>query len=238
MTLAPEAILFDFGGTLDTDGIHWCEKYWDLYNALGVAVARPAFDAAYLEAERQLAHVAPLTGVGLDVLLERQVALQFAHLVRTVDGFEGDDQQQRAIAARALHDVRDTVARVTPMLQEVSRGRRLAVVSNFYGNLDQVLADLGLDATIDVSVDSVCAGVAKPDPEIFRVTVWRLGVPAERCLVVGDAYDRDIVPAKSVGCRTAWLRGRSWRTFDDVSSADAVIGSILELPRLLEPGAS
>ena len=34
-----KAILFDFGGTIDTDGVHWSEKYWDLYEQFSVGVA-------------------------------------------------------------------------------------------------------------------------------------------------------------------------------------------------------
>ena len=37
----------------------------------------------------------------------------------------------------------------------------------------------------------------------------RLGLPAADCVMVGDAFDRDVVPAKAAGLRAVWLRGRS-----------------------------
>ncbi len=37
-----------------------------------------------------------------------------------------------------------------------------------------------------------------------------MGFAAENVLVVGDSFSKDVVPAKAVGCRVAWLKGEGW----------------------------
>jgi putative hydrolase of the HAD superfamily len=79
------------------------------------------------------------------------------------------------------------------------------VVSNACGNAEALCGDLGYAAYLDAVIDSRVVGVAKPDPGIFRLALDRLGLAAADALMVGDSYDRDIVPAHGLGMRTAWL---------------------------------
>ena len=53
----------------------------------------------------------------------------------------------------------------------------------------------------------------------------------EEAVVVGDSYDKDIMPAKAAGCRAVWLKGEGWtdETHDE-SLPDAIIS---DLGRLL-----
>ena len=46
------AILFDMGGTLDGDGLHWLERFLALYEAFGVELPRESIRDAFDEAER------------------------------------------------------------------------------------------------------------------------------------------------------------------------------------------
>jgi len=42
-----ETLLFDFGGTLDADGVAWKERFYALYRADGLDMANDAFAIAY-----------------------------------------------------------------------------------------------------------------------------------------------------------------------------------------------
>jgi putative hydrolase of the HAD superfamily len=57
------------------------------------------------------------------------------------------------------------------------------------------------------------------------MAIDQLGTGAAETMVVGDSYDRDVVPAKTLGCTTVWLRGRSPTDPADTSKADYVIHS-------------
>ncbi|MFX8844723.1 HAD family hydrolase, partial [Acinetobacter baumannii] len=76
----------------------------------------------------------------------------------------------------------------------------------------------------------------KPDTRLFLAACDGLGVPPERCLMVGDRIDNDIAPAKALGMTAIRFRGgrhvaqvpRSWTELPD-----AEVGSIDELRQAL-----
>ena len=80
-----------------------------------------------------------------------------------------------------------------------ARGLRTAVVSNADGRVEALLRAAGLGAHLELVVDSHYEGIEKPDPEIFRRALARLGVRAERAVYVGDIYSIDVVGARAAG---------------------------------------
>ncbi|MEA2625922.1 MAG: putative hydrolase of the superfamily [Candidatus Binatota bacterium] len=106
---------------------------------------------------------------------------------------------------------------------------RLGVVSNFYGNLDALLAEAGLAPLLDVVIESVRVGVAKPDPAIYRIAAERMGLPPGAIAMVGDNFDRDVRPARAVGMRGIWLR-RGDHPPPEPGVADLVISTLADIP--------
>ena len=45
---------------------------------------------------------------------------------------------------------------------------------------------LPIDEVFDVVVDSAFVGTRKPEPEIYAITLERLGLPAEACVFLDD----------------------------------------------------
>ena len=87
---------------------------------------------------------------------------------------------------------------------------RMAIVTN---NLvsEQInkLKQLGIEGYFDVVAISEEIGVSKPDPEIFMITLERLGLQANDVVMVGDSLKSDILGAQAVGIRTVWLNRHS-----------------------------
>ena len=46
-----KALIFDYGGTLDTAGCHWGKVLWHAYQRMNVPVSEDAFREAYVYAE-------------------------------------------------------------------------------------------------------------------------------------------------------------------------------------------
>ena len=46
-----KGILFDYGGTIDSNGMHWAEVIWMAYEALKVPVSKAVFRDAYVHGE-------------------------------------------------------------------------------------------------------------------------------------------------------------------------------------------
>ena len=78
-------------------------------------------------------------------------------------------------------------------------------------------------------------GVKKPDPAIFQLGVEALDLPAEHVLVVGDSITKDILPAKSLGCTTAWMKGVEWKesSKEELLAPDITISRLTDLFRFL-----
>lgn len=110
---------------------------------------------------------------------------------------------------------------------------KLVLVSNFYGNIETILKDFRLEYFEQI-VESAVVGVRKPDPAIYRLGVEATGYPAGQVAVIGDSYTKDIIPAKTVGCKAVWLKGEGWNedTYDE-KLPDAVITDITQLTDLL-----
>jgi HAD superfamily hydrolase (TIGR01509 family) len=108
-------------------------------------------------------------------------------------------------------------------------GLRVGVVSNSDGRVADILAAAGLAAPIEVIVDSHWEGVEKPDAEIFRRALARLGAAAERALFVGDIVSIDVVGARNAGLRAILLDAAG--AYGDVDCER--IGRLAELPARL-----
>ena len=65
---------------------------------------------------------------------------------------------------------------------------------------------------------------------MLRAALTDLDVDREAAIMVGDRRDRDIAAGRSAGIATVWIRGE----FDDGPVADIDIGSLAELPGLLQ----
>uniref|UniRef100_UPI0025B5003E HAD family hydrolase n=1 Tax=Muribaculum intestinale TaxID=1796646 RepID=UPI0025B5003E len=105
----------------------------------------------------------------------------------------------------------------------------MVLVSTFYGNVQAVLADFNLLQYFESIIESAVVGVRKPDPQIFRLGVDALGMKPEEVLVVGDSYKKDIVPAETIGCRVAWIKGKGWTAEEDAVTHPSIIKNISEV---------
>lgn len=226
-----EGCIFDYGGTLDTGGNHWGRVIWHAYGRQRVPVDEPLFREAYVHAERELGRN-PI--IQSDYTFRRTLSvklrIEMEYIAAHARGFD-PGQWHGAVLDDLYALVQAETARSRRVLDVIRQRRPLVLVSNFYGNIATVLAEFGLDGIFGRIVESAVVGVRKPDPRIFTLGVEALGMEPGRVAVVGDSYDKDIVPAHRAGCRTVWMRGEGW-TGDspaDTSAADMVITALGEL---------
>lgn len=111
-------------------------------------------------------------------------------------------------------------------------GYRLGVVSNGREAFQmRVIGALGIQAYFDTVLISEAEGVRKPDPEIFRRALQRLGVRPEESVFVGDHPEADIAGARRAGLRTIWKRDLTW---GEPTRYDAAVNGLDELPAVLD----
>ncbi len=198
-----EAVFFDVGGTL----IHTDPRTWlpPVLERFGVEAdwrrLRPAAEAAYAYYER---HHMEAT--------DREQAIRLWHEFdrRLLAGL-GVREPERIADWLVAHWRDPGLWPRTPGTPEVlvrlkERGLKLAAVSNWDALLPEILAAMGLAEYFDAVLASAVEGVQKPDPEIYRRALARVGVNPERVLFVGDRPEPDKEAPERLGMRALLVR--------------------------------
>lgn len=228
-------IIFDYGGTIDCYGDHWAVVIREAYDRIPeLNLPLDDFIGAYVHAERELArtrHILPHHNF-LDMLrIKVRIELEWLVEHSLVDPADVDTYTGQ-VAQYCYGVARSSVEAAKPTLDYLAARYPLVLVTNFYGNVAAVLADFGLDRYFLTIIESAVVGVRKPDPRIFALGVEALGLRPEEVLVVGDSISKDILPAESLGCRTAWIKGRPWFGDADTPERPDTIHKLEELTLL------
>ncbi len=230
-----KGLLFDYGGTIDSNGRHWAEVIWEAYQQQQISISKEAFREAYVFGERALAKN-PLVQPQHNFLevMTIKVQQQFRYLAEK--GLIEENEGQIAAIAQACNAVAvQSVENAKPVLEGLATRFPLVLVSNFYGNIQTILNTFGIRNLFNEVVESAVVGVRKPDPAIFSLGVAALGFAANECVVIGDSFSKDIAPAHAAGCKTIWLKGDGWGDDPtDVSATDITITDFGQLPEAIE----
>ncbi len=118
-----------------------------------------------------------------------------------------DEAQAYAMLYRETYQAaRQPVPGAIALLQYL-RGRvKTGIITN-NTSLEQreKLDACGFTPLLDVLVISEEVGVIKPNPAIFAIALERLGCKASEAVMVGDAWENDILGAHQARLRPVWL---------------------------------
>ena len=218
-----KAILFDYGATLDTFGQHWGMVIWHGYEHLGIPVTEAQYRDAYVYGERTLGskEIIRKTDTFLTTL-KVKIDLQFDFL-RDSGAWLPEPEERKAkhdaLVEYLYSGLQRNMSHTRQILSQLrDKGIPMALVSNFYGNVETVLEEMQIrDFFCDV-IESAQVGIRKPDPRLYALGVEALRkiilprqIQESDVLVVGDSISKDILPAKSLGCKTAWFKGEGWK---------------------------
>ena len=217
------AILFDYGATLDTFGQHWGMVIWHGYEHLGIPVTEAQYRDAYVYGERTLGskEIIRKTDTFLTTL-DVKIDLQFDFL-RGSGAWLPEPGERKAkhdaLVEYLYSGLQRNMSHTRQILSQLrDRGIPMALVSNFYGNVETVLEEMQIRDFFCEVIESAQVGIRKPDPRLYALGVEALRknvMPRQMqesdVLVVGDSISKDILPAKSLGCKTAWFKGEGWK---------------------------
>lgn len=170
-----DALIVDYGGVLTTSIQESMRVFAEEEGIELQDLARVAL-RAYVEGDDDL-----VTPFETGALGEEEFSVQFAQRLSAQTDKQIDPER---FVARMFGGVRLEEGMLDAVLATRKAGFRTALLSNSWGLTGyprERFAEL-----FDVVVISAEVGMRKPQPEIFRFTTDKLGVPADRCVFVDD----------------------------------------------------
>ena len=184
-------VLFDFYGTL-ARAVSWGDSHEDVFARHGLVFDERAWTDRWvggaLDGEEHFDHSA-------DAESYRSWELERLRQRAAAAGVGDDDLD--ALVADLHSATKDFTLAAYEEVPEVladlrGRGVAVAVCSNWDWHLEDALAACGLDVLVDVAVTSARAGVRKPHPHIYDVTLQGCGLEPDEALFVGDTWGPDV----------------------------------------------
>lgn len=233
--MSVEAVVFDWGGTLS---IYADIDLADMWQLAAERLAREtgrditelrlkllAAEARYWEGVNQTQRTGSLS----EILAEesRVLGLDVAAVVI-------QEAAQRHLDAWTPH-IRHHADAVAALTELRRLGMKIGLLSNTHwpeSFHEHFLARDGLAELIDVRAYTSNMRHSKPHPEAFRHVLARLGVAAERAVMVGDRPIDDIRGGQQAGMRAIWRPHWAAQPLGDIVP-DAVIERLDQLPALL-----
>lgn len=197
----PDAVLFDFSGTLFR--LEEDDSWFD-----GMVVDDQQVDG-HVQAELMRRLTAP-TGRSVEMGPEEHHAWvnrdlaphlhreAYLHVLREsgVADEHAESLYRRVVDPASWVAYPDTAAVLAGLK---AAGIGTAVVSNIAFDVRPAFASIGAAGDVDEFVLSFEVGAVKPDPAIFAAALARLGVAADRAVMVGDSEEAD-GGARALGC--------------------------------------
>ena len=226
--------IFDFGGTIDTAGCHWGKFLWHAYQRQHVPVNEQQFREAYVYGERTLGNQPIIQpSFTLKKTIDAKIRLEMEFLCMN-GNWNADEEEflrkHQAVVDDVYLHIQQIVSHSRNVLCKLHDDYPMVLVTNFYGNMNQVLKEFELDGLFAEVIESAVVKMRKPNPKLFFLGVNALGMKPHEIMAVGDSFYKDIQPAHHIGCRTAWFKGEGWeeKVYDE-SIPDLIINDLEQL---------
>jgi putative hydrolase of the HAD superfamily len=192
-----EAIVSDFGGVLTTPLFH---AFARVQEDSGLEVASLGLAMARIQ-EEDGAH--PLYELEKGHMSEPDF---LARLERGIRDETGQEVELHEFSERYWSHLHPNEPLIEKMRSLRDAGYRMGLLTNNVREWEpRWRSMLPVDEIFEVVVDSAFVGMRKPDPEIYELTLERLGVPAERSLFLDD-IEVNCDTAGSLGMTPVWFR--------------------------------
>ena len=192
--MSPSAVVCDFGGVLTTPLVHaldaFAKRCGTTLAELGLAMA----------ASTERAGVHPLHA------LERGEVSEAEFMRRTSDEL-AENIELSELGEGYFTRLERNESMLAFLAELRGRGLRLALCTNNVREWEPLWRPMlpEIDELFEVIVDSGFVGTRKPEPEIYRIVLERLGLTGPECLFVDDV-EINCVAAREAGMEAVHFR--------------------------------
>ena len=198
-----EAILFDFGGTLDSDGLDWFTR---IYQAVVKRIGHFDRDVFQNHADQAANDISLIPDTRL--LTMDETAARLCHYIHNnMTRHNGSTKQwdPDEVALEFFNEAGTFLERNCLILQQLSQRYRIGCISNNWGNTLGWCRQFQLHQYFETVIDSTVIGCVKPDRAIFQAALDDLKISAESCAYIGDKYDPDVLGSHGAGMTPVWI---------------------------------
>jgi putative hydrolase of the HAD superfamily len=204
-----EAVITDFGGVLTSPLV---DSFVSATQASGISLE---------DLGKAMAAVAERDGINPLVELETGRLTESAFFARLSDQLS--DQRGSRVELDGFGEVwfeqlKPNEALIAYMRELRARGYKLAICTNNVREWEaRWQAMVPIDEIFDVVVDSAFVGTRKPEPEIYRITLERLGATPDATLFIDDT-EVNCDGARQLGMAAVRFR-RTEQTIEEIEAA-------------------
>jgi len=218
--MQPQAVTFDIGGVIYSDDV-FKRAIFKALNKLSANVDQAAFDQVYNQ------HLESQSGSLRSKLCQ--------HFLGSLDK---RDQLMEIATQNWLFTPNDLYQDSKACIHEFkSMGVKIGIVANQPASVVNSLKSDQIYDLIDFLGVSAIVGIEKPDKAIFELAIAKLATPANEIIHIGNRIDTDVLPAKSLGMKTVWIRrgeANPNRSPADLKQADLTVDNLTNLPELIK----
>ena len=205
-----KAILFDFGGTLDSDGEHWFARLYHGLSSRFEPLSEEEFQTYADAAAAEVSALEDTARLSMGQMVERLCEYIQKHILNGVGANNGGVEGKWNVkewADEFVAQSRILLARNRGVLAKLRGDYRLGCISNNWGNTAGWCEEFGLSEYFDTMIDSAVVGSVKPEEAIFLAALGELQLAGQECAYVGDRYDCDVLGAHQAGLTPVWITG-------------------------------
>ena len=218
--MQPQAVTFDIGGVIYSDDV-FKRAIFKALNKLSANVDQAAFDQVYNQ------HLESQSGSLRSKLCQ--------HFLGSLDK---RDQLMEIATRNWLFTPNDLYQDSKACIHEFKNmGVKIGIVANQPASVVNSLKSDQIYDLIDFLGVSAIVGIEKPDKAIFELAIAKLATPANEIIHIGNRIDTDVLPAKSLGMKTVWVRRGEANpnpTPADLKQADLTVDNLTNLPELIK----
>lgn len=214
-----ENIIFDFGGTLDGNGIHWRDRFFYLIKKQIPALTWEQFEYAdhrsiadFVADERTKSRTLRESAETILSGINHYLPIGIIDLALTTEQF--------------CQPAEEFLKRNRDFLEKLASSYRLGVISNNFGNTQGWCDEYELTPLLDTVIDSTVVGIEKPDPQIFYLALDEMGISSKNSVYVGDTFSDDVVGSNQAGMFSAWLVGTEDKACPNPSLVDIFLSQL------------
>lgn len=122
------------------------------------------------------------------------------------------------------------------VIKALAQKYELGIIANQLDGLKDRLEAFGLLQYFKYIISSWDVQVMKPDIRIFEYALGKANCKPQEACMIGDRLDNDILPAKSLGMKTVWIKqgfGALQKPESPTEEADYTIEKLTELLDIL-----